>query len=533
MKRLLLTILLFSLTFSACALKPKRIPQPTAGSPQQVEIQPSSLPSDQVQSTETQTPMVKEPPPVPSPVGNQQTSTPVEKKAKSQGQNAGNKNSQKQKGKNPSEAATSKNPDFIASEILGRPTGTSITINVVPAVAMEITYDYGTISGTYTAHTAPQNASAGVPLETLLSGLQPDTKYYYRIHYDEKTGQEHTFMTQRAPGSSFTFDIQGDSHPERVNKQFNSELYTRTLLSAASDQPDFYMTIGDDFSVDQLNTVNASTVTALYINQRQYLGLVEKPVFLVNGNHEQASMANLDNTPDNVATLAQTARNAYFPQPAPDNFYTGNTGTVEHIGLLRDYYAFTWGDALFVVIDPYWHSPQTVDNSFGSGPGEKKKRDLWNVTLGEEQYQWFKNTLENSSVRYKFVFAHHVNGTGRGGIELAKTYEWGDAAQFSAHRPGWSEPIHQLMVDNHVSIFFQGHDHLFARQELDGITYQTLPEPANPNYTTENADAYRSGDKLPNSGHVRVKVSSGGVTVEYIRSYLDKADENAFTYTIK
>ena len=243
------------------------------------------------------------------------------------------------------------------------------------------------------------------------------------------------------------------------------------------------------------------------------------PVFLVNGNHEQASLANLDGTPDNVAVWAQNARNAYYPQPAPDSFYTGDAEPVEHVGLLRDYFAFTWGDALFVTIDPYWHSPQTVDNQFGADRSQKAKRDLWNVTLGEAQYQWLKQTLETSDAQYKFVFAHHVNGTGRGGIELADTVEWGDAAGYPVHRPGWGATIHQLMVDNGVTIFFQGHDHIFVRQELDGVVYQTLPEPANPFYTAENSDAYRSGDKYPNSGHVRVTVAPEQVTVDYVRAF--------------
>ncbi len=345
-------------------------------------------------------------------------------------------------------------------------------------------------------------------------------------------GEEHSFMTQRAPGSTFTFGIQGDSHPERVNKQFNADLYERTLLSAASDQPDFYMTIGDDFSVDQLKTVNADTVRQLYINQRQWLGQVGAPVFLVNGNHEQASMANLNGTPDNVAVWAQTSRNAYYPQPAPDAFYTGDAEPVEFIGQLRDYYAWEWGDALFVVIDPYWHSPQTVDNQFGADRTQKGQRDLWNVTLGDAQYQWFKQTLENSNAKYKFVFTHHVLGTGRGGIEVADGYEWGDAANLAAHRPGWDKTIQQLMADNNVTIFFQGHDHIFVKQELDGVIYQTLPEPANPNYTYENNDAYKTGDKYPNSGHVRVTVSPENVKVDYVRSYLDKPDEVAFSYTV-
>jgi hypothetical protein len=183
--------------------------------------------------------------------------------------------------------------------------------------------------------------------------------------------------------------------------------------------------------------------------------------------------------------------------------------------------AFTWGDALFVVIDPYWHSATTVDNTFGDGKsqqgGEKGKRDLWEVTLGDAQYQWFRQTLETSGAKYKFVFAHHVNGTGRGGIELANTFEWGDTANLSAHRT-WDKTIHQVMADTHVNIFFQGHDHIFVKQELDGVIYQTLPEPANPNYSWENEDAYKSGDKFPNSGHVRVTVSPDGVTVDYVRS---------------
>ena len=444
----------------------------------------------------------------------------------------------------PTVAAQASGP-FLAPEMLGRPTDHSITINIVPAETLEVYVEYGTAPGAYTGRTPTVTLPSGKPTEVSLDGLQPNARTYYRIRYRQpgaaefSAGEERSFQTQRAQGSTFTVDIQGDSHPERVGKQFDARLYVRALTNAAADQPDFFIAIGDDFSVDNLKTVNADTVTQLYWKQRDWLGLVGAPVFLVNGNHEQASLANLDGTPGNVAVWAQNARNAYYPQPAPDAFYTGDTGPVEHIGLLRDYYSWTWGDALFVVVDPYWHSPQTVDNQFGADREQKAKRDLWNITLGEAQYQWLKQMLETSDAKYKFAFAHHVNGTGRGGIELAGTYEWGDAAGFAAHRPGWDKPIHQLMVDNGVTIFFQGHDHIFARQELDGVIYQTLPEPANPFDTMENADAFRSGDKLPNSGHVRITVASENVTVDYVRAFLpaDEKDghvngEVAFTYTV-
>jgi phosphodiesterase/alkaline phosphatase D-like protein len=434
---------------------------------------------------------------------------------------------------------------FLAPEMLGRPTDRSVTMNLLPAEALEVYVEYGSAPGAYTGRTAVTTLPAGLPAEITLDGLQPDVRTCYRVRYrwpgaaDFSAGEARSFRTQRAPGSTFTFAVQGDSHPERANKQFDAELYTRALANAAADRPDFYFTIGDDFSVDTLKTVSEDTVTQLYRKQREWLGLAGAPVFLVNGNHEQAALANLNGTTEDVAVWAQTARNSYYPQPAPDAFYTGDTEPVEYIGLLRDYYAFTWGDALFVTIDPYWHSPQAVDNQFGADRNQKAGRDLWNITLGETQYQWLKQTLETSDARYKFVFAHHVNGTGRGGVELADSYEWGDSAGYPAHRPGWEETIHQLMADNNVTIFFQGHDHLFARQELDGVIYQTLPEPANPFYTTENSDAYRSGDKLPNSGHVRVTVAPEQVTVDYIRAFLpvDETDghlngEVAFSYTV-
>lgn len=303
------------------------------------------------------------------------------------------------------------------------------------------------------------------------------------------------------------------------------------------------MTIGDDFSVDTLRVIDADTVKKVYLTQRYFLSLIGKsaPLFLVNGNHEQASMCNIDGTANNVAVLAQNSRNSLFSQPVPNSFYTGDSQKVDNIGLLRDYYAWTWGDALFVTIDPYWHSVMAVDNPLGGG---QKTRDMWNATLGDTQYQWLKQTLETSKAKYKFVFTHHVLGTGRGGTEEATLCEWGgydknDKYLFETKRPDWTMPIHQLMVKNGVTIFFQGHDHIFVKQILDGVIYQSLPEPADPNYTLYNTDAYLTGDKFSNSGYTRVIVGPDKVTVNYVKQYMPK-DENetqksgdvVYSYTI-
>ena len=66
-----------------------------------------------------------------------------------------------------------------------------------------------------------------------------------------------------------------------------------------------------------------------------------------------------------------------------------------------------------------------------------------------------------------------------------------------------------------VSIFFQGHDHIFVTQERDGLIYQSMPNPADDTFSLFNDTAYKSGIKAPNSGHVRVSVTPTAAKVDY------------------
>jgi hypothetical protein len=446
------------------------------------------------------------------------------------------------------------------SLILGRASDRSVVVSALATEAMEGYFEYGTATDEYSRKTDLFAFPSGRPVESMLADLQPNTEYFYRLHYRKRgetkfnTRPECRFHTQRGDGGTFTFCVQGDSHPERP--QMNDPgLYARTLLNAASGHPDFYVCMGDDFSVDTLRRVSADTVAWRYALQRPFLGLVAQssPLFLVNGNHEQAALFNFNQRDirHDVAVWAQNARNRYYPMPGHDDFYSGDVESLETIGPLRDYYAWTWGDALFVVVDCYWHSPALVDNEFKEGDEEKKsrearkERDWWGITLGDAQYSWFRRTLERNKSKYKFVFAHHVLGTGRGGVDESDLYEWGGRnkrgdLEFSRQRPGWELPIHQLMAKHGVTIFFHGHDHLFARQERDGIIYQEVPMPADQGYATYNEDRYQSGIKLPNSGYLRVTVSPERVKVDYVRCFLPKDEtdqrhtgEVAYSYTIK
>lgn len=417
------------------------------------------------------------------------------------------------------------------TQILGRPTCESIALSVMAPERMEAGVEFGTATGRYTRRTPMVMLEPGVPHEFQLDGLAPGTRYFYRVN----SGPEYSFSSCRGAGTPFSFGVEGDSHPERAGKMYDAELFERTLQTAASHGLDFYIALGDDFSLDRLyrtGRLNAGTVDALYAEQRRYFGIAGRTsaFFHVNGNHEHAARYLLDGTKDAVAVLAGRARIRHYPLPAPDGFYSGDTEPVEHVGLPRDYYAWTWGDALFVALDPYWHSPVAIDSGLGGGSSGRRVNG-WEATMGDAQYHWLRRVLEQSAARYKFVFVHHVLGTGRGALAVSDLFEWGGRnrqgeVEFKKYRPGWPLPVHSLLAKHGVSVVFQGHDHLFAREEKNGVVYQTAPNPADASYTAFNREAYGGGTVLGNSGYLRVSVRPERAVVEYIRSWLPK-DESA------
>jgi hypothetical protein len=452
---------------------------------------------------------------------------------------------------------------FVASELVGRPTDHSVTINAMAGQGLEAYVEYGTAAGEYTGNTAAADYADGI-IETVADGLAADTRYYYRLRYRPSTstapflaGSEHTFQTQRPAGSTFTFAVQSDSHQGYTS--FHSDaLYRITMQNIAGEQPDFLVDLGDTVSTDAATETQA-TVRQKYLAQRTIFGLAahSMPVFLALGNHENEEGWNLNdkdpNRQDSLPVLGANARKRYFLNPAPDTFYTGNTDVsvpeIDGDHLKEDYYAFAWGDALFVVIDPFWY---TMKKPYGGATGGEKEDETvgnrWDWTLGTQQYQWLKQTLESSDAKFKFVFAHQATGGLddyiRGGALGAKFCEWGGydpdgvTWSFESHRPGWELPIHQLFMRTGVSTFFHGHDHVFAKEELNQIVYQEVPFAANAKYGSgfgTNPEDYLGGDLVNNSGHLRVTVAPTGATVEYVRSYLDGDGTNgavSYSYVI-
>ena len=459
---------------------------------------------------------------------------------------------------------------FTGTELLGRPEATSMSVSIVPNAAITLHYEYGTTSGVYTAQTTQTTAAAATPKVVVISGLTPDTKYYYRMRYSTDGGTtwvarpELSFQTQRATGSTFKFTITTDSH---VNIQLGSgTTWQNTLNDIKDDGADFEIDLGDTFAMDNgsASVPLGATATAeqKYKDQLPYFNTISgsSPIYVVPGNHEQQEAWHLtaSNTGGDPAislpVMSKNAEKKYFLNPVNDSFYSGDTGTYTYLSgdqLKQDYFAWTWGDALFVVISPFWTTTtKPYTTSTGGGEGDTTGTDdRWDWTLGQTQFNWLKTTLQNSTAKYKFVFAHQIVGGnnatsqvnyGHGGVDSANLVEWGgynvggSVWGWDSNRSGWgSQTIHQILVANGVSAFFHGHDHQYAYEKLDGVVYQAVPSGSFTGsfgmYTTGgNAGKTIWADSTQGPGHLVVTVSPPQTTVDFIRSNASSAN----TYTI-
>ena len=418
-----------------------------------------------------------------------------------------------------------------ADVILGRPTDSSIALSLLRHDRDgSVIVSYGPGENAQATQTATLALKKDQPQELALKQLAANQRYRYQVK-DGDSGKaliQASFRTGRARADRFTFTLTADSH---LDANTDVALYQRTLANAKADEPDFHLDLGDTFMTGKHES--RENAAQQYRAQRIYFGqsLPSVALFLVPGNHDGEESRLLRDGADSLAVWSNAMRKRYFPNPLPDAFYSGNAKADPRAGVLQDYYAWTWGDALFVVLNPYWHG------------NSRRSDERWDSSLGDVQYQWLKQTLAASKARYKFVFVHQLIGgrdrQGRGGIEAAGFGEWGgqnaDGSDgFKQHRPGWEMPIHKLLVRYGVSAVFHGHDHLYAAQTLDGIAYQEVPQPGHPGEGTPRFAAeygYQSGTILGGSGHLRVLVAPDQATVEFVRARNDGQSNRQITHS--
>lgn len=371
----------------------------------------------------------------------------------------------------------------------------SLTVTLSAASASRAYLEYGYSKGKYPEKTAIISIPKGKSTSITIQGLKPDSTIYFRVRYTIGTGK--TFLTSQATitktsnsnNEEYIFAVQADPHMDQAS---SAEVYRSTLSQIVKSEPAFMMDLGDIFMTDKLQDKSETNIRNRFQMMKDFYSILGNiPYYFTLGNHDGELGYSNFNT--------KKYRQEYFPDQTGD----------------LAYYSFTSPDALHVVLDIFTYT--TVN----------PKVDGWQWTLGKNQYDWLKTTLENSSAKHKFIYVHHLlygNAQSRGGVEVAKFNEWGglnidNTEGFSINRPNFDKPVHKLLVENGVDIVFKGHDHIYVKQELDGIIYQTLPQPSHPGTKDSSAAeyGYLSGKAIGGSGFLKVTTNKEGIKVEFIK----------------
>jgi hypothetical protein len=382
----------------------------------------------------------------------------------------------------------------LTAKLIGTPSSSSFSIALTSTSTVRAYIEYGYSKTVISGKTPFINIGKGTTQTLVVSNLRSNSTIYYRIRYALGTSLNYASLTQRTVKtsaaqqlSSSTFAVQADPH---MDDNSSAEVYEGTLKQIVAAAPAFLMDLGDIFMVDKLPNKTEANIRARFeLMKGFYQKLGSVPLKICLGNHDGELGYSSFNT--------KKYRKEYFPEQTGD----------------LAYYSFNGPDQLHIVLDPFTY---TTKNPTSAG---------WEWTLGKTQYDWLVETLKNSKAPHKFIYIHHLlvgDQTSRGGVEIAHRNEWGgknvDGSDgFELNRPGWGKPIHQLLIEHKVGFVFKGHDHLYVKQELDGIIYQTVPQPSHPgDKINVNQYGYTSGKGVGGSGFVKVSTSGNQAKVDFV-----------------
>ncbi len=394
---------------------------------------------------------------------------------------------------------------------------------------------------------AGSGPSVWLPPETLMEivihGLSASSSFFWSLTLEEaepgprrgaavhRVQESGRFTTVRDPGQSFHFALVSDMHffldslrPSLPLDMLESEgmlLYGLDSLewfrssrdtirhefslvaaNVCRDEPDFVIGLGDHFDLHTLGFNPAFSNMALAEQaHRETRDLLAEhladagALYQVLGNWEGESG---DHDPEQRA-FARQARQRYQVNPRPGT--PGCAGS-EH----EDYYRFSWGDGLFVVLNVRGYT--STSHLLGGEP--TNPGGPTDFTLGDAQFEFLEESLRLSDPRYKFLCIHHVVG-GNGGDRANSSYGRGGGRAASV---GEQARIHELMKQHGVQALFYGHDHVFTDIVVDGIHYALPGTTSAPWRFDEQDTGYETFWKT--SGHGRVEVTPELATVEFV-----------------
>jgi predicted phosphodiesterase len=404
--------------------------------------------------------------------------------------------------------------DLLGPPMVYAPTATSFRVNAVVATGdRERLLLFYRPLGTELWTGATDRFLIGEDIvEWNIGNLVSDTVYQYVVTntsdplmgLDLFEGQAVTERTSLE--DTFEFGLVTDAHIAALNFTETTTDYAVTTLKEVGrdllegELPDFIMHLGDQLDFHQFGFNDPppdGLYTRLgYVNYRSFLGDVmgRAAHFNVVGNWDGEN----GNFTEEEIARSRDQRLLYMPGP---NSTTYNEGGSDY----QDYYAFTWGDALFVVLNVMTYTPTAHELS--TYPGLP---DDW--TLGSDQLAWLEQTLAYATSKWKFLFIHHTVGGNAGDTTNSAYGRGGGRAAYV----GEQAAIHDLMLTYGVQIFFYGHDHVFMDMVVDGIHY-TLPGSAGAPWMFDyTITGYPIGEYYAYSGYARVEVGTDMTHVSFL-----------------
>lgn len=192
---------------------------------------------------------------------------------------------------------------------LQNPTSSSVLVGWETSVLADSMVEYGPDEhlGSYRSESR-RRAIHRIRVE----GLQPDTRYFYRVRSNATQSDLYGFRTPPEVARPFTFCVIGDTHSRPMARRIADNI--------RKDHPDFVVNVGD-----------AATDGRLYGQWNDYFDSMAPlfsgvPSYHVLGNHES--------TGGNEANLSWFYR--YFSHPG-----------------FTDHYAFTYCNCRFIVLNNY------------------------------------------------------------------------------------------------------------------------------------------------------------------------------------
>ncbi len=399
---------------------------------------------------------------------------------------------------------------LLLPPLLTRPTGSSIRVSALnnskPAEAVVELRKEGTPD--WKRPQPPLKVEGYTMFDWNLQELVPATRYEYRILL--KQGSEESFrqtangsfITQRKGPSTYTALLMTDPHTGYFPPGSNPVLtLDRVVQNASRVKADFVLDLGDNVAwagSREYGQTNQGRAVSAYAQYRRQIGPLSAhcPHFALIGNWSGES----GKFSEKSIQLAASVRRSLLPGPNHQTYPQGGSEG-------EDYYAFSWGDVLYIMLNIQTYSKPSAPDKFPTLMADVNKIEEW--TLGQKQMGWFETTLKNATERYRFVCIHHPAG-GNAGDTLNTLYGRGGSRAWNT---GEQLRIHNLMKKHKVQIFFYGHDHVFVDDIVEGIHY-TLPGSCGaPWHFTKEETGYERF--WPESGHAQLDITPEKATVTF------------------